>query len=303
MQIDAIGVLVENYVENAEEDCQSVRLHYILEREEFESFDLKQDTTLVFDWSDFEGIVDMAQKVDCNLRLQFSRTGKPLIVIIDTQLNFTVRMVEMTMSDAKMRRQKKHSKILTYKEKMAGYLEEKNVAISSAALGRFLSPSIAATDPTKSNLTSQQMDDMISAVQQSKQGRSGAESTIIHSTSDEDAEMREVERFEQFDVEIPVIETAMRPSDAQKSQASKRNLSEIQNINEERQSDQTSYFVPNSPTKQGDDIELGRTLQSQKLSTQDKRKVTEIGNLFLNRKPDFTLANAKKLCTADSDSE
>lgn len=303
MQFDSAGILVENFVENAEEDCSSVRLHYIIERSECESFDLKQDTTIIFDWHDFEACVDMAQKVDCDIRLQFSRLGKPMVVTIDTQINFTVRMVEMTLDDTKLKKKKKKHAVVTYKQKMTGYIQDNALNITGSALNRVLSPSIAATDATgKSNLTDQQMDNMISAVQQSNQGK-GANSTIIHNSSNEDEQMREVEQIDQFDAfEIPVIETAMR-SDAHKSQASKRNLSEIQNINEERQADHSSYFVPNSPTKLGEDMEIGPSLPSQKLSTQDKRKVSEIGSLFLNRKPDLTLVKSKKLCTADSDSD
>lgn len=202
--------------------------------EEFHSYDLKHEMTLVFCWPDFCSVVDLAQQLKCNIRLQFIKPGKPIVVNIETNASYSVALHEITLQSKVLNRKRKNTKVLTYKERMTEYMQKKGLDLSGQELESVLSPQIGAWDSEKhnqsqvaqpstskrvnQNLTDKDMDSMVAAAaaQYKPPKIISANETILHLSQQEQEEynkiMQEMENFEDMDVDMPAAPPAAKSS-------------------------------------------------------------------------------------------
>jgi hypothetical protein len=116
---------VKNYIDS-DEDCESVRLHYMIESSEFKTYNLKRDTTIVAACREFLHLVDIATQINAeNLILQFVKNGKPLIATVETSQCITIHYAQTTLKPQAMTGKK--AKVVTYKEMMSHYLDSRKI--------------------------------------------------------------------------------------------------------------------------------------------------------------------------------
>jgi hypothetical protein len=316
LQFNEKSVLVENYIENADEDCRSVRLHYLLDYTEFFLYELKREVSLVFAWNDFNYIVDMAQQIECELRIRFSKTGKPLNVVLDTGASYTIQLVVMTLSEENSRRKNHKQKVVSYKELMNDYVQDQKLNIEGTQLEKVLSPPIYAYSSEvqqqniEPNITEKDMDDIANTLARKNSNKvETANKSIANLSQYEQDEienvMRDAEMFEDMDVD-PFIEPPKRPSapslnlDSYQLQANLLDMQRIpeEPIDEEMEENESHNIIPSDPKPLEDPKNVGS-----KFSTQEKKEMRFIKNIFSTRRSQGDkLKNAKDICPG-SDSE
>lgn len=169
-------VLLENYLENDKDDCMTARLHFLLHKLEFLRYEVKEEVMLVFSWLDFMNVIELASQLNCDVRIQFSSTGKPIIVNIDTGSNYSIQIIQLTMTDVTIgRKQNQGSKIVAYQESTNDFNKEKEVAnvgnISQTVNQKSQNNAKASSLPVRHTATKRQndgitendMDNMIAA--------------------------------------------------------------------------------------------------------------------------------------------
>lgn len=274
----------------------------------------------------------MAQQINCDLCIRFSKTGKPLIVILDTGASYTVQLVIMTLSHENTKK-RKNQKVVTYREMMSGYMEDNNLNIEGSELERVLSPQIQATnsqlnrDKITPTITDKDLDDIAATL-----ARKNNEKNLKKPESVNPANINEINpensfvqlsQYEQDECESiirdaalfsdemeidPVFEPPKRLTehslnlDSYRLQASREKLLDMQRIPEEPHSEEimeeidSHNIVPSDP--KAIQMEIGY-----KLSTQEKREMKNIKNIFTTRGSQLSkLKDAKDLCPG-SDSE
>lgn len=149
-------VFMENVINNCDDDYQKARIHYKIDVADFERYDLKQETTLIFVWNDFYRILELAMILKLDIQLRFQRTGKPLYVKIETGANYTVESIQMTMKEQTIQRRIAVSRDSAV-ERTRNYYKDKGLSVSDSELASIIDKNIVTQSerepltPTMSN--------------------------------------------------------------------------------------------------------------------------------------------------------
>lgn len=170
MQLKSDSVLFENFTEIQNDDCRNARLHYLIDKSEFLRYDLVQETILVFSWLDFFHAIEFAQQLNYDIKIQFQKCGKPIILTIETGSTYSIQIIETTMSNQAIEKKRQKKKVIAYKENASNYFDAQNIDLQGSELNRALSPGIQVTKESEkvAALAEKDMDVMIEASERAK---------------------------------------------------------------------------------------------------------------------------------------
>lgn len=319
------NILIENFIENEKEDFESARLHYLLSASEFLRYDLEQEVSLVFSWQDFYYVVDLAQQLRCDLRIQFKKPGKPIVISIDTGTNFTIQTTEITLSNISIEKKQRNDRDISYKDYAKKFYKGKNIEITYSELTGVASPEIYVTDnqqllisqnmdPNVSNkrrsdkisITDNDMDGMIAAATNNQSKRPRIESNPMPDADldvqdDEQAKLehflRELDNLTEMDVDAGPL-TLMRPTCPESQET-------ISQQSHRKRFNSSAEFGPTPPSAFNDtivnmDTELS---SSEELDFAEKEKMRKLKRLFTPAKSEVR-PDAYQICSGSgSDSD
>lgn len=88
-EVTSTSIDVKNHIDNPDRDNKSIRCSYKLRTEEFETFSVKEETTIAFSYPDFRAFNHFADSNDINLLISFGQPGEPLYMsCTETGLHF-----------------------------------------------------------------------------------------------------------------------------------------------------------------------------------------------------------------------
>lgn len=120
---------IRNHINHPDKDVQTVRLKYQLDPAEFTSYDIAQDsTTLILSSQDFLSIVELSEVSGDELKITFTKNGRPLIASFEMDASVKVQMVMSTMREETLKTMRKPPGATTYKALMGSYIESRRSA-------------------------------------------------------------------------------------------------------------------------------------------------------------------------------
>ncbi|CRL05912.1 CLUMA_CG018925, isoform A [Clunio marinus] len=114
---------VTNHIDHPDKDVETVRLKYPLDPQEFTSYDVSETTRLIFSSQDFLSMVEFSESSNQELKLIFTKGGKPLIAAFENELSYKVQMVLATIREESIKSLRKPAGATSYKELMGSYME------------------------------------------------------------------------------------------------------------------------------------------------------------------------------------
>lgn len=114
---------IRNYINHPDKDVQTVRLKYQLDTAEFTSYDVLDNSRLIVSSHDFLSIVELSEASGDELRIVFTKNGKPLIASFEREDSIKVQMVMSTMREETLKLLKQPAGATSYKALMGSYIE------------------------------------------------------------------------------------------------------------------------------------------------------------------------------------
>lgn len=139
---------IRNHINHPDKDVQTVRLNYQLDPAEFTSYDISQDkTTLILSSQDFLSIVELSEASGDELKITFTKNGKPLIASFEMDASVKVQMVMSTMREETLKTMRKPPSATTYKALMGSYIESRRSAGKDDLLEQFVNVTESMLSP------------------------------------------------------------------------------------------------------------------------------------------------------------
>lgn len=220
-------VLLENFIEN-DEDYRTARMHFLLHQSEFHRYEVKEEVMLVFSWGEFMNVIELAIQLMCDVKIQFSKPGKPIIVNIDTGANYSIQIIQLTMTDVTIGRKRNQApKVVAYKEYTNEFYKDREVSVVSLEIGGVSSPTIYQTEDRESQknaqtsttankdqnvgITEVDMDNMIAASSfQQRRPQAEVHASVHHLSQQEQNEMdillQDLANFDDAEIEIEDVQ-------------------------------------------------------------------------------------------------
>lgn len=134
---------IRNHINHPDKDVQTVRLKFQLDKSEFTTYDVVQDTRLIINSQDFLSIIELAETTTNELKISFSDNGKPLVVSIENDTCLKVELILATMKEDTLQKLRKPAKVTSYKELMGSYIESRiSSHVSDSEVNRNGSPRV-----------------------------------------------------------------------------------------------------------------------------------------------------------------
>jgi hypothetical protein len=123
LDINIAQMEMRNYINHPDKDVQTVRLKYQLDPAEFISYDVLENSCLIVSSHDFLSVVELAEASGNELRIIFTKNGKPLIASFEREDSIKVQMVISTMREETLKLLKQPAGATSYKALMGSYIE------------------------------------------------------------------------------------------------------------------------------------------------------------------------------------
>lgn len=117
-------VEIRNHINHPDKDVQTVRLKFKLDSTEFTSYEIANDSCLILSSVDLLSIVELAEHVKDEVKLIFTKNGKPLIAsVLSGEGNVRIQLVMSTMREETLKTLRKPPLATSYKQIVNSYLE------------------------------------------------------------------------------------------------------------------------------------------------------------------------------------
>lgn len=151
LDVTSKQIEISNHINHLDKDVQTVRLNYKFEKKEFIEYDVSVDTKLIVLSKDFLSSIELADSSGGELKIAFSRNGRPLTVTIGTDPVVKVEMVLASLREDTLKTLTKPPEASSYKELMGGYLDghtsknqDDSDVFTETSLIRAISPSVGS---------------------------------------------------------------------------------------------------------------------------------------------------------------
>lgn len=115
---------IRNHINHPEKDVQTVRLKFKLDPAEFTSYDVFKESCLILSSQDLLSIVDLAENVKDELKIVFTKNGKPFIAsVLSSEGSARIQMAMSSLREETLNSIRKPPLATSYKQVVNSYLE------------------------------------------------------------------------------------------------------------------------------------------------------------------------------------
>lgn len=126
---------VKNHIEHPEKDVQTVRLKFKLDPAEFTTYQIQQDSSLIFSAHDLTLIIDLAESFKEEVKIIFTKNSRPMIAsLLSGEESARIELVMSTIREETLKSMKKLPLATSYKQVVNSYLETRKSIHGSEAL-------------------------------------------------------------------------------------------------------------------------------------------------------------------------
>lgn len=153
MDITSNRIEISNHINHEDKDVQTIRLNYKFESKEFIDYTVSEHTKLILSSKDFLSIIELADSSCGDLKIAFSKNGRPISIAVGTDPLIQVEMILSSLREDALKSVTKPPDASSYKELIGGYLEghtankqqlESQEVLTDSSMLRAISPSVAS---------------------------------------------------------------------------------------------------------------------------------------------------------------
>lgn len=115
-------LILKNHIDYPEKDVETVRLKTAMKKGEFSTFDIGNESAVIFTTQDFKSIIYLAEIYQIPVKICFSDEGNPFVVSIQNEGNFSAQLVVATLKERTLRLMRKPKSITNYKDLVNSFL-------------------------------------------------------------------------------------------------------------------------------------------------------------------------------------